>query len=73
MTGRDAGAASLCKYDRLTFFPRIISPPARRRRMSVPGRGCVKTLTLDLRVEFLSRFRLRENQLHWQNLSEEGI
>jgi len=40
--------------------------------MSELGRGCVKTLTLDLRVELPSRFRRCENQLHWQHLSEEG-
>jgi hypothetical protein len=40
--------------------------------MSALGRGCVKTLTLDLRVELPSRFRRCENQLHWQHLSAEG-
>src|SRR5664279_2295437 len=34
--------------------------------------GCVKTLTLDLRVELPSQFRRCGSQLHWQQLSEEG-
>jgi len=29
------------------------------------GPGCVKTQTLDLRVEFPSRLRRRGNQSHW--------
>src|ERR1035437_8326828 len=40
--------------------------------MFASGRGCVKTLTLDLRVELPSQFRRCGSQLHWQQLSEEG-
>ena len=32
--------------------------------MSAKGPGCVKTLTLDLRVELPSQFRRSGNQLH---------
>ena len=39
-------------------------------RMSEVGPGRVKTLTLNLRVEFLSRFRRCGNQLHWRLLLE---
>jgi hypothetical protein len=34
--------------------------------------GCVKTPTLNLRVEFPSRFRRCGSRLYWQLLSEEG-
>jgi hypothetical protein len=40
--------------------------------MKVLIQGCVKTLTLDLRVELPSQFRRCGSQLHWQQLSEEG-
>jgi hypothetical protein len=40
--------------------------------MKVLIQGCVKTLTLDLRVELPSQFRRCGSQLHWQQLFEEG-
>src|SRR4029078_1749617 len=40
--------------------------------MSAKGPGCVKTQTLNLRVEFPSRFRRCGNQSHWQMLLAVG-
>src|SRR5882762_4086729 len=41
--------------------------------MSVAGPGCVKTPTLNLRVEFLSQFRRCGNRLHRDSFCEKTI
>jgi hypothetical protein len=43
-----------------------------RGSMSAFDPGCVKTQTLNFRVEFPSRFRRCRNQSHWWLLLEEG-
>jgi hypothetical protein len=44
----------------------------RKAAISVFDLGCVKTQTLNLRVEFSSRFRRCGNQSHWWVLLAEG-
>jgi hypothetical protein len=65
------GAYHRCCADLIRFRNGLLDDD-RVRRMSEMGPGCVKSPTLNLRVEFLSQFRRCGNRLHRRLLLGEG-